>query len=222
MDPVAATTSGRVRGTAEDGTVAFLGIPFARPPFGVRRFGLPVPEPAVGGRARRDRLRPDRAATRPPVHDHPRAGAAGRRLPQPQRVHPRSRQRPAPGARLDPRRRLHRRWQHEPLVPRPPVRPRRGGGRQHQLPARGGGLPLHPRCAGQPGGARLDHGPRVGAGQRGCLRRRPGTGHHRRPVGRRGRLRHPPHRARGLWPVPRRHLHERRDPAAPLPRRPTP
>src|SRR4051794_33162844 len=49
MDPVAATTSGRVRGTAEDGTVAFLGIPYARPPFGVRRFGLPVPEPAWEG-----------------------------------------------------------------------------------------------------------------------------------------------------------------------------
>jgi para-nitrobenzyl esterase len=49
MDPVAATTTGRVRGTVEDGAVAFLGLPFARPPFGARRFGLPVPVPRWDG-----------------------------------------------------------------------------------------------------------------------------------------------------------------------------
>jgi para-nitrobenzyl esterase len=49
MDPVAATTTGRIRGTTEDGCVAFLGVPFARPPFGTRRFALPVPVPKWDG-----------------------------------------------------------------------------------------------------------------------------------------------------------------------------
>jgi para-nitrobenzyl esterase len=49
VDPVAATTTGRVRGTSDDGCVAFLGVPFARAPFGTRRFTLPVPVPEWDG-----------------------------------------------------------------------------------------------------------------------------------------------------------------------------
>ncbi|HVT75525.1 MAG TPA: carboxylesterase family protein [Acidimicrobiales bacterium] len=43
MDPLVATTRGRVRGTARDHDVAFLGIPYAQPPFGRLRFAEPTP-----------------------------------------------------------------------------------------------------------------------------------------------------------------------------------
>ena len=47
--PVVATARGKVRGTVEDGIARFLGIPFAAPPFGPDRFGLPRPhEPWEG------------------------------------------------------------------------------------------------------------------------------------------------------------------------------
>ncbi len=49
MDPVAETASGRIRGSIVEDSVAFLGIPYARAPFGVRRFGLPVPAPKWDG-----------------------------------------------------------------------------------------------------------------------------------------------------------------------------
>ncbi|MGK9149269.1 carboxylesterase family protein [Plantibacter flavus] len=43
--PIVETTAGRVRGTTRpDGSTAFLGIPFAEPPFGERRFQAPVPK----------------------------------------------------------------------------------------------------------------------------------------------------------------------------------
>ncbi|MDZ8275656.1 carboxylesterase family protein [Microbacterium aquimaris] len=42
--PLADTTAGRVRGiTGDDGIRRFLGIPYAKPPFGARRFGVPEP-----------------------------------------------------------------------------------------------------------------------------------------------------------------------------------
>ena len=43
MDPLVATTRGRVRGVARDHDIAFLGIPYAQPPFGRLRFAEPEP-----------------------------------------------------------------------------------------------------------------------------------------------------------------------------------
>lgn len=42
-EPTVATTSGTVRGRTRDGVSAFLGIPYAAPPFGSRRFAAPEP-----------------------------------------------------------------------------------------------------------------------------------------------------------------------------------
>ncbi|MGP3632614.1 carboxylesterase/lipase family protein [Streptomyces sp. 24-1644] len=52
MDIMATTRQGRVRGRAEeDGIAAFLGIPYAAPPFGTHRFRAPAPvEPWEGVR----------------------------------------------------------------------------------------------------------------------------------------------------------------------------
>ncbi|RBY83715.1 carboxylesterase/lipase family protein [Geodermatophilus sp. TF02-6] len=50
-EPLVRTTSGTVRGTIRDGVHAFLGIPYAAPPFGPRRFAAPAPpEPWDGVR----------------------------------------------------------------------------------------------------------------------------------------------------------------------------
>jgi para-nitrobenzyl esterase len=43
MDLTVATTRGRVRGVAREHDVAFLGIPYAQPPFGSLRFAAPEP-----------------------------------------------------------------------------------------------------------------------------------------------------------------------------------
>ncbi|QNP67816.1 carboxylesterase/lipase family protein [Streptomyces genisteinicus] len=51
MDPVATTRQGTVRGRSRDGIAVFLGIPYAAPPFGPRRFRAPAPaEPWDGVR----------------------------------------------------------------------------------------------------------------------------------------------------------------------------
>ena len=51
MHTIASTRHGKVRGLARDGVAAYLGIPYAAPPFGERRFGAPAPvEPWEGVR----------------------------------------------------------------------------------------------------------------------------------------------------------------------------
>ncbi|MFG2085365.1 MULTISPECIES: carboxylesterase/lipase family protein [unclassified Spirillospora] len=51
MDAVVQTSYGKVRGTTRDGVTAFLGIPYAAPPFGPNRFQAPrPPEPWDGVR----------------------------------------------------------------------------------------------------------------------------------------------------------------------------
>ncbi|GAB2503636.1 carboxylesterase/lipase family protein [Nocardiopsis aegyptia] len=51
MHTIASTRQGKVRGLVRDGVAAYLGIPYAAPPFGARRFGSPAPvEPWEGVR----------------------------------------------------------------------------------------------------------------------------------------------------------------------------
>ena len=51
MDAVVQTTHGKVRGRTRDGVTAFLGVPYAAPPFGPNRFRAPrPPEPWDGVR----------------------------------------------------------------------------------------------------------------------------------------------------------------------------
>ena len=55
MDPVVSLPAGRVGGTAHGDVAAFLGIPYAAPPFGAHRFGPPAPAaPWDGVRPARD------------------------------------------------------------------------------------------------------------------------------------------------------------------------
>jgi para-nitrobenzyl esterase len=51
MNPrmIVRTTAGLVEGKEEEGVLAFLGVPYAAPPFGEHRFGAPVPPPAWDG-----------------------------------------------------------------------------------------------------------------------------------------------------------------------------
>ena len=43
MEPIATTKQGKVRGSTEEGTAVFLGIPYAAPPVGDARFAPPAP-----------------------------------------------------------------------------------------------------------------------------------------------------------------------------------
>ncbi|MEV2277412.1 carboxylesterase family protein [Nocardiopsis sp. NPDC049922] len=51
MHTIASTRQGRIRGLVRDGVAAYLGVPYAAPPFGARRFRAPAPaEPWEGVR----------------------------------------------------------------------------------------------------------------------------------------------------------------------------
>ncbi|HEU5161346.1 MAG TPA: carboxylesterase/lipase family protein [Streptosporangiaceae bacterium] len=51
MEPIVATSYGKVRGSVQEGVARFLGVPYAAAPFGANRFGRPVaPEPWDGVR----------------------------------------------------------------------------------------------------------------------------------------------------------------------------
>src|SRR6266568_4686277 len=49
MEPIVGTAQGKVRGRTQAGVSAFLGIPYAQPPFGANRFAPPLPVPAWDG-----------------------------------------------------------------------------------------------------------------------------------------------------------------------------
>ncbi len=49
MEVIAATTTGRIRGTSEEGSAVFLGVPYAAPPIGSLRFGRPERHPRWEG-----------------------------------------------------------------------------------------------------------------------------------------------------------------------------
>ena len=56
--PVARVKEGRLEGVAADGVSAFLGVPFAAPPVGARRWRAPEPAPAWGDVRPADRFGP--------------------------------------------------------------------------------------------------------------------------------------------------------------------
>jgi carboxylesterase type B len=64
MEPIVATSYGKVRGSVEEGVARFLGVPYAAAPFGANRFRAPVaPEPWDGVR---DALHYGPTAPKPP------------------------------------------------------------------------------------------------------------------------------------------------------------
>jgi para-nitrobenzyl esterase len=65
MSPEATTNAGRVRGVDRDGHLAFLGVPFAGPPVGERRFLPPTPPERWTGV--RDATEPSHAAPQDPL-----------------------------------------------------------------------------------------------------------------------------------------------------------
>ena len=197
MDPVAATTAGRVRGTAEDDTVAFLGIPYARAPFGIRRFGLPVPEPAWNGV--RDAIdygptapQPDRPFTIIPEPVLPgdeclnlnvfTPDLGSVRLPVLVWIHGGGF---TAGGNTSPWYRGHRFARDGVVVVS--VNYRLGAEGFLSIPGAPVNRAVHDWIAAL----------ELGAGQRRRVRRRPRPGHDRRAVGRRRRVRHAAHRARG-------------------------
>ena len=75
MACVVKTVHGRVQGTVVEGGYAFLGIPYAAPPFGANR--LRPPQPVTGWEGVRDasRMGPEPPQVAPPTTAGPRAGA---------------------------------------------------------------------------------------------------------------------------------------------------
>ena len=141
--------------------------------------------------------------------DHQRSE---RKLPDPQRLDPRSRRREATGLPVDSRRWLFHRLGLLALVRRGQSVPQAGrGGGDHQPPAqrlrllRSFPLSRPLRRKRRRGHAGLCAGHAVGPGQHRAVRRRPGPGDDPRPVGRRAQDLDPPGHAAGAGAVqPRR------------------
>ena len=153
MDPLVTIGQGQLRGAEKNGALSFKGIPYAAAPSGTT--GSPHPSPAGVGRSA------GRAGIRPACPRGPYPGPLEALLPEPK----------IPGEEclnlnvwtpdLDGRPRPVLVWIHGggftngsgrgQRLRRHPLRSRRGGLREPQLPARGRRLPAGGRRAGQPG-----------------------------------------------------------------------
>ena len=78
-DPEVSTSAGRVRGQIENGVAVFRGIPFAKPPLGLRRFQAPVPPDPWGGVREATAFGP--SAPQAPMPGAPAAEPAGPAVP---------------------------------------------------------------------------------------------------------------------------------------------
>jgi para-nitrobenzyl esterase len=74
--PVVQTTHGAVQGVAADGVYAFLGVPFAAPPFGAGRLRPPEPVESWSGVRDATRLGPEPPQVAPPSTGGPQSGAS--------------------------------------------------------------------------------------------------------------------------------------------------
>ena len=175
-----------------------------RPP--LRR---PRASPPVGRRARRDRVRSDAPARRPPaITLIPEPSLPGESTLNVNVFTPA----PATDAGLPVLVYIHggglpRGLAGEPVVRRAALQPRRRRHRLDLLPPRLRRLRLDRGCPAQPRRARLAARARVGARQHRGLRRRPRPGHDRRAVGGRRCRADAARHARGAAPVPAGVLH---------------
>ena len=213
MACVVKTVHGRVQGTVVEGGYAFLGIPYAAPPFGANR--LRPPQPVTGWEGVRDasRMGPEPPQVAPPTTGGPRAGATEDWEDVAEAVRGGRRARRAPSDCLN----LNV-WTPDPGAAGLPVMVWIQGGmfELSSTAAYDGGrfardgvvcvvINWRPGAEGflylggrhrQPRAARPGRRARVGAGQHRRLRRRPGQRHRLRRVSRRDEHRHAPRHAR--------------------------